>query len=440
MDKLDHHTEDSKEKKKHSFLFFFKRFRKKSELYSKRIGPGIVTGAADDDPSGIATYSQAGASHGFSFLWLSLYTFPLMAIIQEMCARIAIATRKGLATNIAEHFSRKALYFVTFLLFVSNTFNIGADLGAMAEALQLLFPQISSVLFLLLIALICISFEIFSSYSAVSKYLKWLTFVLVAYIVAGIFTSFDIKELLYATVVPNLHFNRDTFIIIAAVLGTTISPYLFFWQTSQEVEEKMIHAEDKVTKKEEVKAMRYDVWFGMFFSNLVMFFIIAVCADNLFNNGITDIATAAEAADALRPVAGDLSYLFFTLGIIGTGFLAIPVLAGSSAYAIAESFKWKEGLYRKFKEARPFYLVIIASVVLGLLQNFLGIPPFKALVYSALLNGIIAPFVLIFIVLLARDKQVMGHLKSSRFASGVGFVTILLMLVVAFLAVFELLM
>lgn len=418
-------------------------FLKKGKFYWQRLGPGIITGAADDDPSGIATYSQAGAQNGFKYLWLAIYTFPLVAVIQEMCARIAIATGRGLAGNIRLYFPKWMLYGITGLLFIANAFNIGADLGAMAEAFTLLIPSIPSWVYLVSIALICLSFEIFSSYAACAKYLKWLTLALLAYVVAGLLTNFNFTELFKASIFPSINFTKESFFIITAILGTTISPYLFFWQTSQEVEEGILNKENPdreyVEKKVTVSAMRYDVWFGMFVSNLVMFFIIAVCADNLFKNGITNINSAAEAAEALRPIAGNFASLFFALGIIGTGFLAIPVLAGSSAYALAESFKWKEGLYLKFKEGRAFYLVIIVSVLLGLLQNFIGIPPFKALLYSAVLNGLVAPLVLIFIVLLARREDVMGGLKNGKTSTFIGFFVTIVMLLVALFTIFEML-
>lgn len=392
---------------------------------TNKIGPGVISGAADDDPSGIATYSQVGANYGFSYLWLSLYTFPLMAVVQEMCARIAVATGKGLARNISEHFPKWILYTITILLFIANTFNIGADLGAMSEAMTLLFPSIPSFVYLILIAVICLVCEIYLSYAYYSKYLKWLTFVLVSYIVAGVFINFDFFNIIKRTLIPSIVFDSNHLFIITAVLGTTISPYLFFWQTSQEVEEENLHKNSENQKladfkEREMKAVRYDVWFGMFFSNLVTFFIIAVCADNLFRNGITNIESAAQAANALKPIAGHYASLLFSLGIIGTGFLAIPVLAGSSAYAIAESFRWKEGLYLKFKQARPFYFIIIVSVLFGLLQNFIGLSAFKALIYSAVLNGLIAPLIIITIVIIAKREDIMGNLKNSRLSSFVG--------------------
>lgn len=416
------------------------RFFGRGKMYWKRLGPGIITGAADDDPSGIATYSQAGAGFGFQMLWLSVYTFPLMAVVQEMCSRIALATGRGLAANMRLFLPKYVLYGTALMLFAANTFNIGADLGAMAEALTLIFPGIPSFLYLIVIAGVCLCFEIFANYASIAKYLKWLTFALLAYIVTGLIIKFSLPDLLRFSLVPHISFTKDFFFMITAVLGTTISPYLFFWQTSQEVEEEneKKNRNEKVDSVENLKMIRYDVWFGMFFSNLVMFFIIAVCGDTLFKAGITSIATAGEAAEALRPISGNLASLIFTLGIVGTGFLAIPVLAGSSAYALSESFGWKEGLYKKFRQAKLFYLTIIASVVLGLIQNFFHIGAMKTLVYSALLNGLIAPFILVSIVVLARKKEVMGQFVNSKGQSFVAILTTAIMFLVAGATIFTL--
>lgn len=436
---------DTKTQKRHFGVIrvFSKKAYEKGKYYSNKMGPGVISGAADDDPSGIATYSQVGATEGFKYLWLSVYTFPFMATIQEMCARIAIATGKGLAQNISIYFPRYVLYITTALLFIANTFNIGADLGAMAEAMRLIFPSIPSFVYLILIAFTCIIFEIYSNYASYSKYLKWLTFALITYILVGILTKFNIQNLLIFSLIPHISFDKTSLLIITAVLGTTISPYLFFWQTSQEVEEEILNKKiDHNTPEEklaQVKGVRYDVWFGMFFSNLVMFFIIAVCADSLFANGITNINSAAEAASALKPILGNFAYILFSIGIIGTGFLAIPVLAGSSAYALAESFKWKEGLYLKFKEAKPFYFIIIISVLFGLLQNFLGINPFKALLYSAVLNGLIAPIIIFFIVLIARREDIMGGLKNGRVANTIGITLFFIMSFCALATIWQLL-
>lgn len=401
--------------------------------YWNTLGPGLTTGASDDDPSGIATYSQAGAQYGFQFLWLSWFTFPLMAVVQEMCARIGVVTGHGLAANIRHTYPRWTLYLITSLLFIANTFNIGADLGAMAKGVQLIAPGISFLVLILGIAFLSLILQIFTTYSRYAKYLKYLAFVLLAYIFSALMSHLQWGDVLHHLVVPTITFNRGEIFLICAILGTTISPYLFFWQTSQEVEEKNLQGREhelvwkqKVPKKD-IRRIRSDVWSGMFFSNLVMFFIIAACAGTLFAGGITNIATAADAALALRPFAGNFAFVLFAIGIIGTGMLAVPVLAGSTSYAISESFGWKHGLYRKLKEAYAFYGVIIISVVIGILLNFVGLDPIKALIYSAVANGIIAPVILVFIVQMSSNKAIMGEHANSRRSRFAGWLTIGLM-------------
>ncbi len=416
---------------------FFKRTRE----YWSMVGPGITTGAADDDPSGIATYSQAGAKFGYSFLWLAFFTFPLMTLIQEMCARIALVTGRGLAANIKLHFSKKILFLVVALLFIANTFNIGADIGAMSEAFQLIFPSVPEWSLVIAFGIICILFEIFISYQRYSRYLKWMTLSLVTYIFAALILDFDTKELLSHAFIPTFIFSKEYILLLAAIIGTTISPYLFFWQTSQEVEEGILRGQSTVHSRQlagpkEIKPMRFDVIAGMFISNLVMFFIIAVCAQTLHLNGITEIETATDAANALKPIAGNLSYILFTLGIIGTGLLAIPVLAASSAYAIAETLKTKEGLYLKFSEARTFYYIIIASITIGLLINFTGIGAVTGLIYAAIANSLVAPIIIVFIVLLASNKAIMGAHRNAKAVTVLGWGTVLLMTLVAVLTIY----
>lgn len=376
------------------------------------LGPGLTTGAADDDPSGIATYTQTGAAFGYQFLWLALLTFPFMSIIQEMCARIGIVTGRGLAGAIRRNYSTTILFTWAGLLFAANAFNLGADLGMMARALQLLV-HINFVVALLAFAAISLYLQIFTTYASYAKILKWTAFVLLSYVVSGFIVHIDWAQAAHALVLPKLHFNKQTFIILAAVLGTTISPYLFFWQTSQEVEEQIQEGKKTIKQREaqttaaDIKAMRVDVWSGMLLSNVVMFFIIAVCAVTLFSHGIHDITDATQAASALKPLAGNFAFLLFSLGIIGTGLLGIPVLAGSSSYAISESFGWREGLYRKYKQAHAFYGVIIISMLVGLCMNFLHVGVIKMLIYSAVLNGLVAPFILAIIVHLSSNKKIM---------------------------------
>jgi len=418
---------------------------KLAEEYWNTLGPGLTTGAADDDPSGIATYSQTGAQYGPQLLWLAWFTFPLMAIVQEMCARIGVVTGHGLAANIRHNYPRWTLYVITSLLFIANTFNIGADLGAMAQGVQLVAPGASFALLVIGFGLLCLLLQIFTTYARYAKYLKYLAFVLFAYVFSALMSHLDWHSVLAHTIVPTLTFSRDQIFLICAILGTTISPYLFFWQTSQEVEEQNLQGKEddrewhQQVQKKEIRHIRSDVWSGMFFSNMVMFFIIAACAGVLFTHGITNITTAAQAAQALRPFAGDATYFLFAIGIIGTGMLAIPVLAGSTSYAISESFGFKHGLYRKLKEAYSFYGVIIVSVVIGILLNFVGLDPIKALIYSAVANGIIAPIVLVFIVKMSSNATVMGEYKNTKTATFFGWLTIGLMTLAGLAAIITLL-
>jgi len=400
--------------------------------YWKTLGPGLTTGAADDDPSGITTYSQAGAQFGFNFLWLSAYTFPLMAIIQEMCARIGLVTGRGLAANIRQYYPKWVLYIAASLLFFANTLNIGADLGAMAKATQLLVPRVSFTSLILGFTIITLALQIFTTYEKYAKYLKWLALVLLSYVFSALTVDINWNEVLQKAVIPTIVFSKDQIFLVTAVLGTTISPYLFFWQTSQEVEEEILSGKTTLklrqeeTTPAEVKSMRLDVWSGMFLSNLVMFFIIAACAATLFATGVTNITSAAEAAEALRPIAGERVYLLFALGIIGTG-MAVPILAGSASYALSESFGWKFGLYRKLKEANSFYGVIIISTGIGLAINFLGFDPIKALIYSAVVNGLIAPVILILIVLMSGNQKIMGRWVNGKISTALGWLIVTLM-------------
>ena len=410
---------------------------KVSHNFWTKLGPGLITGAADDDPSGIATYSQTGAQFGFALLWLASFTFPLMAAVQEMCARIGMVTGRGLAGNIRLHYSKKVLYLCTGLLFLANVFNIGADLGAMAKAGQLIIPSLSYSGLIIFFTVVSLVVQIFTSYKTYARYLKYLALILFAYVLSAFFVHFNVKDIALGALVPHLTFNRSEIFLVCAILGTTISPYLFFWQTSQEVEEEILSGKTSIKERQaittdvEIKKMRVDVWFGMFFSNVVMFFIIAVCAATLYAHGLTNIQTAAQAAAALGPIAGKYASLLFSLGILGTGFLAVPILAGSTSYAMAESFKWKEGLYRKFGQAHSFYAVIIAAMLLGLFMNFTGIDPIKALIYSAVLNGIIAPIILILIVQISGDHKIMGARKNKPWVSAVGWIVTTLMLLVS---------
>ncbi|NNM83951.1 divalent metal cation transporter [Candidatus Parcubacteria bacterium] len=405
---------------------------KLAEEYWDTLGPGLTTGAADDDPSGIATYSQAGAGYGLQLIWLSLFTYPFMAVVQEMCARIGIVSGQGLAANIRRAYSTRVLYTVTALLFFANVLNIAADLGAMAAATRLILPTTGLELLVVFFAGTSLMLQIFTSYARYAKYLKYLALALLSYAIVAFSVELDWNEVLRHTLVPSLTFSKDQIFLICAVLGTTISPYLFFWQTSQEVEEKILRGETSIEARRgqangrTLHRMRVDVWSGMFFSNLIMFFIFAACAGTLYVHGITTIGTADQAALALKPF-GEFAFVLFALGIVGTGLLAVPVLAGSAAYALAESFGWKHGLFYKLKQAYAFYGVIIVAMLIGVIANFLHLDPIRGLIYAAVANGLIAPVILFFVVRLSGDKDLMGKHASRPVTSFIGWITILVM-------------
>ncbi|MBP9781741.1 divalent metal cation transporter [Candidatus Woesebacteria bacterium] len=406
--------------------------RKIKKLLQK-IGPGFITGASDDDPSGIATYSQTGAIFGYHQLWTAVFSFPFMTIIQEMCGRIGIVTGKGLAGVIKHHYSKKVLYFSVFILLFANTINIGADLGAMAASAQLLF-NIPFFILLIGITALCLLLQIFVPYRTYANILKYFTFSLFAYIITAFVVKQDWVLILTSTFLPEFTFSSAYLLNIVAILGTTISPYLFFWQASEEVEEEVKSGKlrsmgagiPKFTKRD-IKDLRIDTTIGMLFSNLVMFFIIVTTASTLGQHGITEIQSADQAAQALRPLAGNFAYLLFAAGIIGTGLLAVPVLAGSAAYAFSEAFGWKEGLYRKFSQAHAFYGVIIIATLVGLLTNFTHIPPFKMLYYTAILNGICAPPLLVLIMLVSNNKKIMNNYTNGTISNMLGWIITVIM-------------
>lgn len=416
---------------------------KRAKNYWYLLGPGLVTGASDDDPSGIATYSQAGAQFGFGLLWMAAFSFPLMLVVQEMCARIGLVTGRGLASNIRTHFSRKILYGSTLFLFAANTVNIGADIGAMASAAQLIRPSLDFTLLVVGLTFFIMLLQIFTSYVKYAQYLKWLSLILLAYIVSAILAHPDWPTVIRHSIVPHLTFSKEQLLIICAVLGTTITPFCFFWQTSQEVEEEI--AEGLTTIKQRagsdpgsIRRMRIDIWSGMLFSNIVMYFIIAACASVLFKHGITDIGTAAQAAEALRPFAGNASYWLFAVGIFGMGLLAIPVMAGSSAYAVSESLGKRQGLNNKLRQGYAFYGVIIISMLISLGINFIGINPIKALIYAAVLNGIVAPVIITLIVLIAKNQRIMGEWKNHKSTTSLGWLLTAIMTVSGVAAIYSL--
>jgi NRAMP (natural resistance-associated macrophage protein)-like metal ion transporter len=405
------------------------RVSKGTKKYWNALGPGLITGAAGEDPSGIATYSQTGAQYGYHFLWMAAWLYPLDANLETMCARIGLVTGEGLAANIRKHFSWRMLRICALLLFVTNAINIGADLGAMAKAVQLLKPHLEFSMLVLGFSAFTIALQIFVPYARYAKYLKYLSFVLIAYIVSAAMAHLNWNDVLAHSLQPNLHLSKNDFIILCAIMGTTISPYLFFWQTSQEVEEEILHGKKTIaarratTSRKEIRNMRFDVWSGMFFSEVIMFFIIAVCGGVLYANGVTNITSAAQAAEALKPFAGQWTYWLFAIGIIGSGILAIPVLAGASSYIVAESFKWREGLYRKLGQASAFYGIIIISVLVGFGINMLGIDPIKALIYAAMINGIVAPVIMVLILRISSNKKLMGKWATGWLSQMVGWLT-----------------
>lgn len=407
---------------------------KRAKKYWQTLGPGLTTGAADDDPSGIATYSQTGAKYGFQLLWLAAFTFPLMAVVQEMCARIGLVTGRGIAANIRRFFPNWVIYVCTILLLMANTLNIGADLGAMAAVTRLLLPELGFTALIVAFTVFSIALQVFTSYEHYAKYLKWLALILLSYIFSALSANLNFADLLKHSFVPSISVSKDQVFLICAIFGTTISPYLFFWQTSQEVEEEILQGKTTIamrqgTDPKAVKRMRTDVWSGMFLSNLVMYFIIAASAATLFPKGITNIQTAAQAAEALRPIAGNQAYLLFALGVLGTGLLAIPILAGSSAYAISEALEWKFGLHHKLNDAYSFYGVIIFSMLVGLGVNLLNIDSIKMLLYSAVANGLVAPVILILIVIISSNKNVMGEWKNHPSITILGCFTTALMVI-----------
>ena len=399
----------------------------------KSLGPGFITGASDDDPSGIATYSQTGAMFGYGQLWTAFFSYPLTATIQEMCGRIGIITGKGLAGVIKTHYSRKLLYFAVSLLFIANTINIGADLGAMAASAQFVVGW-PFVVWLLIMTVTTLVLEIFVSYKVYSKYLKFLTLSLLAYVLTFFVVKQDWSKIITSTLIPFIAFNREYLMNLVAILGTTISPYLFFWQASEEVEEEVAEHKIRIMGRGipkftsmDIKGMRVDTLLGMLFSNLTMFFIIGTTAATLHLSGLTQINTAAEAAQALKPMAGDFASLIFAVGVIGIGLLAVPVLSGSASYAIAETFGWKEGLYRKVTQAHGFYGVITIATLVGLLINFTRVAPFRVLYYTAVLNGLVAPPLLIIIMLISNNEKIMGKYKNKRLSNILGWTTVAVM-------------
>ena len=385
---------------------------------AKAVGPGVITGAADDDPSGIATYSVAGAQFGTGLLWTALLTWPLMAAVQIMCARIGKVTGQGLAANFKQRFPKWLLLTLVIALLVANTINIGADLSGMADAAAML-SGVNSRWFVVVFAVLISWATVRLKYKQIADVLKWLVLVLFAYPITAFVVGANWGQVLHDTLLPSMPRNKAEWEMLVAILGTTISPYLFFWQTSEEVEEEKSAGQSSLAQRrgatqEELGLRNVDVGVGAFFSNMVMFFIILTTAITLNKHGIVNIETSRQAAEALRPFAGKFAATLFTLGIVGVGFLAIPTLAGSSAYAFAETLGWRQGLNKKLNQARWFYALILVSTAVGVALNFIGINPVKALYLTAVINGLLAPFLLVGILIVAADKKLMQGQPSSR--------------------------
>jgi NRAMP (natural resistance-associated macrophage protein)-like metal ion transporter len=405
--------------------------KSKISKFLKLLGPGLVTGASDDDPSGIATYSQAGAQFGLSTLWTALITTPLMMAIQEMCARIAVVTHKGLAGVIKENYSKTILYLIILITFPAVILNIGADISAIGAVSNLLLPGVSAAIFSVIFTILLAVALIKLPYKKIASILKWLCLALLAYFIVPFLLNPNWQKVIISTLIPTISLNKEFLLILVALLGTTISPYLFFWQASSEAEHRRQRKKEMIVNKRVIRDVGFDVDIGMLFSNVVMFFIILTAGTVLFNANITQINTVAQAAAALQPLAGNESYLLFTLGVIGAGLLAIPVLAGSLSYMYAEITGSKEGLDKKFREAKGFYTVLIIALLIGLIINFIGISPIKMLIYSAVLYGLISPVLILLILHISNKKSILGSYKNGKLSNFLGIITFIVMLVVA---------
>lgn len=403
------------------------KLKSKLKRFWKLLGPGLITGASDDDPSGIATYSQAGAGFGLSTLWTALIAFPLMASIQQMCARIGLVTQQGLTGTLKTHYPRPVLYLMLLFSFPAIVMNIGADIAGMGAVGNLLFPKIEATYFSIFFTLLLLILIIYLPYQRISAILKYLCIVLLVYLVVPFLYHQDWLLILKSTFVPTIHFDKEFMGILVGILGTTISPYLFFWQASMEVEEMKHKKKHLIVNKRIINEMKQDVDFGMSFSGLVMFFIILTTGTVLYQSGVRQIDTVEQAAQALKPLAGNMAYLLFAIGVIGTGLLAIPVLSGSLSYIITETFGWEQGLDKKFHEAKAFYIVIAVSLVLGLSLNYIGISPIKALIYTAILYGVTAPVLIAIILHVSNNRSVMGKFTNSSVSNILGFSALLLM-------------
>ena len=400
------------------------------ELFFNDLGPGLITGCADDDPSGISTYSMTGAAFGYGLLWTALLSFPLMVSLQLMCGRLGMVTGRGLAGVIRRRYTRWVLWGACSLLMLANMINIGADLGGMADATAMI-TGVNSLIWTPLYTALMMSFLFWSSYRQIARLFKWITLALLAYVAAAFFVKVDWRQALASTLDPRLAWSREYLAILVGILGTTISPYLFFWQASQEVEEERAQGKTLAQRKgataEELRRLRVDVVTGMFASNFIMYFIILTTAATLHTHGILKIETAKQAAEALRPLAGRGAYLLFTLGLIGTGMLGVPVLAGSCAYAVSEAAAWRGSLERKPRGARKFYSVLGIAMIIGLALDYVGLNALKMLFWAAVVNGLLAPPLILIVLLLTDDRKVMGDHVNSLAERILGWTTFAIM-------------
>ena len=399
--------------------------------YWKIIGPGLVTGASDDDPSGIATYSQAGAAFGLSTLWTSIVAFPLMAAIQKMCARIGLVTNQGLTGTLKSHYPRPVLYIMLIFSFPAIIMNIGADIAGMGAVGNLLFPTIDATFFSVFFTILLLGLIIYLPYTQIASILKYLCMVILVYFVVPFLYEQDLVEIAKSTFIPTIKWDKEFIAIIVGILGTTISPYLFFWQASMEVEEMKLKKHHVIVNRKIIHEMNQDVDFGMTVSGFVMYFIILTTGTVLYQGGMHQIDTVEQAAMALKPLAGNLAYLLFAIGVIGTGLIAIPVLSGSLSYIFTETFGWEQGLDKKFHEARGFYSIIAISLILGLSLNYVGISPIKALIYTAILYGLTAPLLIAIILHISNNKEIMGDNVNDLKANIMGFAALFIMTLAA---------
>ena len=400
-----------------------------------RLGPGLITGASDDDPSGIGTYTQAGAALGYATLWTAVVTLPLMIVVQHICAKIGMCSGRGLAGVLHRYYSKKLLYPVVIGLVIANTINAGADISAIAAAINMFVPIPISAM-VIPIAVVIVILQIWGSYRLIVKIFKWLTLSLFAYVIAAFLAKPDWVAVAWATFIPQISFSSQYITTIVAILGTTISPYLFFWEASEEVEDEKAEGRSTIVQRKgatdaEIKKEKIDTIVGMLFCNVVFYFVIVSAGATLHVSGQTNIQSATEAAQALRPLAGNLATVLFAIGLIGAGLLAIPVLTGSSAYAVAETFGWPSGLDEKPKHAKKFYGVIAVSTLIGVAIDFLGINPITALFWTAVINGVVAPPLLIVVMLVANNKKVMGARTNGLFANIVGWLATAVMFAAA---------